>query len=137
MARKPRTAAPAAPKPAKPKREVVVKHESDIAPLFALHKINGEPSRRVFVPVNQEQRDELIELGAARELSEVEQLAFGGTPVPAPAADDSAADDAATSDEAQASDGADTAGAADGDAAADAQDDAAASDASASDDSFA
>lgn len=66
----------ATPKTKKPRADVKV--EGGIVPVFALHKIvygAGKTAlQEIFTPVSEKERDELIGCGAARELTEAEQL---------------------------------------------------------------
>lgn len=70
-----------------------------VKPLYAIHEINPfgngnhAPADSIFVPVSKDERDELLALEAARELTEDEKLIFAAktaassTPAsPAPAA---------------------------------------------------
>ena len=50
--------------------------KSEVAPVFALHKINGLPAQRIFRPDSKEQRDELFALEAVRDLTEAEAALF-------------------------------------------------------------
>lgn len=136
---RPHAAKPAA-KPAAPAKPKPVEH--GIAPLFALHKIRygkaqTAPSKSLFVPVNEKERDEILALNAAREPTETELAVFGGAPAPtgngAAAVDDAAPAGAAAPD--GVADGVAAAGSSD-DASADAQNDTAAADGAASGDDF-
>ena len=66
-----RNARAAKPKAEKAAKAAVVR-ENGIAPVFALHKIDGKPSKRVFVPATAALRAELFALGAVRECTPAE-----------------------------------------------------------------
>lgn len=89
-------------KPAEPAKAAAPAPEAKpkaVKPLYAIHEINPfgkgghAPADSIFVPVSKDERDELLALEAARELTEDEKLIFAAktaassTPAsPAPAA---------------------------------------------------
>lgn len=67
---------------AAPKAPEAPKEPEGIKPLFAIHAINpfsngkSAPAGSIFTPDTAQERDELIALGAARDLDEVEASAY-------------------------------------------------------------
>lgn len=60
---------------------VPVKKEEGVEPVVALHFIvygddENAPPKAVFTPYNKAEREELLNVGAARELDETERLVF-------------------------------------------------------------
>lgn len=74
-----------------PRAEVTA--EDGVKPLFALHKItygNAQtaPSKSIFTPVSETERLELLGIGAARELDDVETVLAGASAAPAADSED-------------------------------------------------
>lgn len=46
-------------------------------PLYAIYKIDGQPSKTFYTPKSKEQREELLRIGAARELTDAELALVG------------------------------------------------------------
>lgn len=72
--------------------------ENGIVPLFAIHTIiygNAQtaPSESIFTPVSAEERQFLLNAGAARELNDTEKAVFGLKSDAPPAGDDKTNDD--------------------------------------------
>jgi hypothetical protein len=49
----------------------------ELVPVYALAKIDGQPSRRIFTPETAEKLAELRRLGAVRDLTEAEAAVYG------------------------------------------------------------
>jgi hypothetical protein len=79
-----------------PRPDVIV--EDGVAPLYAIHKITygddqAAPSKSIFTPVSEDERNELLGLGAARELTAEEAALLGLQAAPAAPEGDPAASD--------------------------------------------